>query len=312
MPTEAEFEAFSKKHRGENYGIRFCCELMKEMWPSDEELLAYISWEVDQCKKEEIEWMTPISQSEFIDLVSTMNFTNDDDVSKLMSDMWKPQTPCVPVGIDCTNTAYRLVPDAFHGIRPDRRLSSAEAKGTILSDEILGVNTNVQPREPEQSFWRSKLGLPEMSCEPNESDWKGGGFVFHQLGELQHWVGKLEDMHNSDPDDRRWYPSKFFVAVRFNSNGISEGIYIFYNFYPTFFDGEQAETKIIGDLWGYLPCPDYEGEKRFTMAKIADNIKELGFERKLNLSEVYEYPVEIVQAMRTPAGTIVRTTVARD
>lgn len=45
------------------------------------------------------------------------------------------------------------------------------------------------------------------------------------------------------------------------------------------------------------------------MAKIADKIEDLRIGRIFELREVVDYPVEIVRAVKTEQGTIVRITV---
>jgi hypothetical protein len=48
----------------------------------------------------------------------------------------------------------------------------------------------------------------------------------------------------------------------------------------------------------------------FPLAKIADEIEDLGFGRTFELREVLDYPVEIVRAVRAEQGAILRVTVA--
>lgn len=307
MPTEAEFKAFQNSLRGTDFWQED--NITKERFPLEEDYQAFIAWRFKKMREFEKELNTPMPRSKYIDLVSSINFSDSDARSELMTLALKPVYP-IPIGVDDRDVSYRLIPRV--GLRPDRMISSVESD--ILSTDTLGVNTNVQPREPELPAWRSKLGLPEMSSDSNESDWKDGGFVFHQLGALEYQFSKPTDPLGADPATKElWSFSGFDVVIIFRSDGVSEGIYIICNFYPVYPDGEQAETKVIDDLWGYLPWErGNKHRRRVFMAKIADNFSELGSDHKLNLSEVYEYPLEIVEAMITSSGAFVRTTVARN
>jgi hypothetical protein len=103
-----------------------------------------------------------------------------------------------------------------------------------------------------------------------------------------------------------WLPTGFTVVVRFGRNGAANGIYIVYDFYPEDAWGDR-DTKITGDHWGRLPDDKYS--QQFSIAKLADTIMELRFGRVFTLTEVLDYPVEIVRAMLTLEDTVIRATV---
>ena len=102
-------------------------------------------------------------------------------------------------------------------------------------------------------------------------------------------------------------PTGFRVVVRFGRDGAANGIYIIYDFYPEDAWGDR-ETKIPGYYWGHLP--DHKSNQQFSIAKLADTIMELRFGRTFTLTEVLDYPVEIVRAMKTPEDAIIRATIA--
>lgn len=80
MPTEAEFEALSKEHGGNVLATSRHSEIVKERWPKKEDSDAFHAWAKDRWEKEQMEFLKPMERSEFIDLVSTMNLTNKNDV----------------------------------------------------------------------------------------------------------------------------------------------------------------------------------------------------------------------------------------
>lgn len=302
------------------YGIGRRLEIMEERWPLEKDLMAYFAWLQKRLDRGEKERNTSISQSDLIHMISTIDYTNEDQRDTLLSVIDKRAVPRCPIGTDMNGVRYRLVPEAY-GLQPDRESPPVNCK--ILDSSVLGVNTNVQPLQPPQPPQtcdpnepdpRHRLGLPEVSSDLNEfGDWKSGGFVFHQLGALELWFDLGESSKDSNFANKgSWQPTSFFVVVRFSCSGDPEGIYIIYNFYPEDDLDGNRDRKIDGYDWGYLSDWELKAGIQFSMARIADNIGELGYEHKLNFTEVCDYPVEIVPALQTQLGTIVRATVARD
>jgi hypothetical protein len=102
-------------------------------------------------------------------------------------------------------------------------------------------------------------------------------------------------------------PTGFRVVVRFGRNGAANGIYLIYDFYPEDECGERG-LKVTGDYWGRLP--EDRSNQQFSMAKLADTIMELRFGHTFTLTEVLDYPVELVRAVKTPEDAIIRVTIA--
>jgi hypothetical protein len=148
-----------------------------------------------------------------------------------------------------------------------------------------------------------------VSTKFNESDdSETAGFVFHQIGCLEYWGDKDENFRSLEDADRGlWLSTGFYVVVRFGRNGAANGIYIIYDFYHTDEYG-QGGLRMTGDHWGYLPKS--RSNQQFSIAKLADTIMELRFGRTFTLTEVLDYPVELVVAMKTSEGAIVRATIA--
>lgn len=145
----------------------------------------------------------------------------------------------------------------------------------------------------------------------NETDDGEGGFVFHQLGTLNRFTGDCRKTRNMEDLGRgSWWPTGFCVGVRFGSSGRSEGIYIFYDMFPENIEGDRVEIE-SGNDWGRL---ELESTLQFSCAKVETTIRALqpdstGF-KTLTMTEVVHHPVELVSAVRSSDGGIIRATVA--
>lgn len=274
-----------------------------------EDLLAYSFWARDQLNKRDKKENEPISRSTLLDMIATMNCTTNTHCTMLLDTIGRTTVPWIPIGTGEEGVPHRLAPGAGRGLLPDRE--APDIKERILNDDILGVNTNVQPATPMHLESRRKRRLSQMSSDLNaDVDCKDGGFVFHQLGPLEYWSGNNDLKVLQNPNlakEGMWMPTRFYVVIRFSSDGTPGGIYIVYDFYPED-GGGNRDRKIEHDEWGYLHGLEFEDP--FSIAKIADDIKELSFDRRLNLTELRDYPVEIVEAVWTSHGTVVRVTVA--
>ena len=89
-------------------------------------------------------------------------------------------------------------------------------------------------------------------------------------------------------------------------------LYLLYDFYTPnygqsrFPNREGQHPKEDGQFWGYPG----EGTKQFSCARIADCLSDLSFFKPLVFHEVVDRPVEIVRAVMTSQGTMIRATVA--
>jgi hypothetical protein len=92
--------------------------------------------------------------------------------------------------------------------------------------------------------------------------------------------------------------------MRFGRTGAANGVYIIYDFYPKE-DNPEREMRIEDEYSGYL-----SGDQRFFLAKIADDINELNFRYTFDLREMVDHPVQLVRAVKTADGSIIRATTA--
>jgi hypothetical protein len=114
-------------------------------------------------------------------MITKMNYNSAFDRSKLVSALQQSFVPWLPVGNDRDGDIYRTLPGAY-GLRPDQ-LKPKTGGLELVSDSVLGVNTNVQTRNP---VGRREANLSEESTQSNTSDDSDvGGFVFHQIGTLE-------------------------------------------------------------------------------------------------------------------------------
>ncbi|KAI9773593.1 MAG: hypothetical protein M1840_006867 [Geoglossum simile] len=123
-------------------------------------------------------------------------------------------------------------------------------------------------------------------------------------GTLDVWG---DDRHNlqsfEDAGKGPWLPTGFCVVMRFTKSGIANGLYLIYDFYPKN-DLDSREKRTEDDNWGRLPGDGTN--EQFSLARLADQITELRFGRTFHLTEVLDYPIELVRAVKTPDNTIIR------
>ena len=158
-----------------------------------------------------------------------MNYNSAIDRSKLVSAVEQEVVPWIPVGNDWDGDIYSIVPGAY-GLRSDQ-LKPKTGGLELVSDNVLGVNTNVQTRNP---VGRREANLSEESTQSNNSDDSDvGGFVFHQIGTLEYWGDEPENFQNMEDAARGpWLETGFCVVMRFTRSGGANGLYIIYDFYP--------------------------------------------------------------------------------
>jgi hypothetical protein len=162
-------------------------------------------------------------------MITKMNYNSAFDRSKLVSALQQSFVPWLPVGNDRDGDIYRTLPGAY-GLRPDQ-LKPKTGGRELVSDNVLGVNTNVQTRSP---VGRRQANLSEESTQSNTSDDSDvGGFVFHQIGTLEYWSDEPENFLNKeDAAQGPWLPTGFCVVMRFTRSGGANGLYIIYDFCP--------------------------------------------------------------------------------
>src|SRR5271155_1711756 len=235
-----------------------------------------------------------------------MDYRNDSVREELAEWLERDAKPWIPLGKDQTKH-YRLVPGAYCLIAHNDDYNTPHE---MLCENVLGVNTNVIPGKsaPDRNRQRNLLALSTASNGTHDSE---GGFVFHQLGTLECFAGDRSQTTSMDKLGRgTWMSTGFCVVVRFGSIGQSQGIYIIYDMFPENVEGDRVQIE-SGDHWGRLVL---DTPLQFSSAKIGATLRELqpgctGF-KALTLTEMIHHPVEIVRAVRSPNGSIVRVTAA--
>jgi hypothetical protein len=302
MPTPSECKAFWDERLAKGY-TDDDGKSVREKWPTRSERLEYYRWSDKRADEEFAEFFyTPTSREDLKTMIAKMNYNSATDRGKLVSAVERAVVPWLPVG-ERNGKVYRILP-GVHGLQPDQPTPKTDRE--LVSANVLGVNTNVQPSKPART---RKANLSEMSTKSNESDDPGtDGFIFHQIGTLDVWG---DDRHNlqsfEDAGKGPWLPTGFCVVMRFTKSGIANGLYLIYDFYPKN-DLDSREKRIEDDNWGRLPGDGTS--EQFSLARLADQITELRFGRTFHLTEVLDYPIELVRAVKTPDETIIRATVA--
>jgi hypothetical protein len=165
-------------------------------FPSRADNLRYFKW-TDERKTQEAAQkprVTPISRNDLTEMIANMNYNSAIDRSKLVSALQQSVVPWLPVGNDRDGDIYRILPGAC-GLRPDQ-LKPKTGGLELVSDNVLGVNTNVQTRNP---VGRREANLSEESTQSNTSEDSGvGGFVLHQIGPLESWGDEPENFLNME------------------------------------------------------------------------------------------------------------------
>lgn len=90
--------------------------------------------------------------------------------------------------------------------------------------------SNVQPFTPA---YDRVDNMPNKSTRLNESDDSdNGGFVFHQIGNVEIWCDEQENLRTlEDAGNGPWFTTTYAAVVKVNNSGASEGIYIIFDFY---------------------------------------------------------------------------------
>jgi hypothetical protein len=305
MPTAAECLAFWNEQNAKGINaLDGRIEAIEKKWPAEADQMAYYGWSMKRADDEYAQEMIPIEPEDLKTMIATMNYNNDIDRGKLVTAVERIVVPWLPVGSYQNGGVYRILPGAY-GLQPDQ--PGPKTDRMLVSTNVLGVNTNIQPKIPLRS---RKANLSERSTKSNESDdLEIAGFVFHQIGTLQYRGDEVENFQSLEDAARGpWLATGFGVVVRFGRSGAANGIYIIYDFYPEDEWGERNLKLDDDEYWGRLPKD--RTHQQFSMAKIADTITELRFGRMFTLTEVLDYPVEIVRAVKTPEDAIIRVTIA--
>jgi len=204
---------------------------------------------------------------------------------------------------------YRVLPDAFQ-LRAHLDPAGTHQHQIVLPN-ILGVNTNCQPKYPDLKGerWKGDQVLPDESSLSDDSSYNlvndsndTNGFCFHQLGVIEAFgyhkkyftnsrsqLKYFDDtMASDDGKDEDWESTGHVAVVRIDlETSKSSGVYAVFNMFPYYRDDQRSWVNKARTMPHKSP--------RFTLARIADNIAELRWEKTIIWAELHDTPVEIVR-----------------
>ncbi|KAI9781162.1 MAG: hypothetical protein M1839_006270 [Geoglossum umbratile] len=294
MPPDEEFLAFWNEWLAQPRKTRpDLKETLHKRWPVKADRIAYYRWSGRRADERlYARQMTNISPEELTEMLATMNYNNEIARGKLVNVLERSVVPWLPVGSDRAGGIYRIVPGA-HGLLPDQQ--DPKTNRELVSMNVLGINTNVQPAMP----FRSLPNLTSLMTRTLQASY------FTRSEILSTGVVILRTYE--DAANGTWFPTRFHAVMRFERNGAANGVFVIYDFYPE--DEYLQERRKLDDRdWGYLPSG--LSDQPISIAKIANKITDLRFGRTFDFVGPLDYPVELVRAMKTPEDTIIRVTVA--
>ena len=132
---------------------------IREKWPATADQMAYYDWSSRRMDNEMAQEMVPVPREDLVTMITTMNYNRDTDRGRLVNALERVVVPWIPVGSHQNGEIYRIAPGAF-GLRADDNDPKTDRE--LVSDNVLGVNTNVQPTVPYRS---RKANFSEVSTK---------------------------------------------------------------------------------------------------------------------------------------------------
>jgi hypothetical protein len=146
MPTAAEFLVFSNEQHAKGLdALEGLGKAIRERWPNKADRMAYYNWSMKRADDEMKQEMTLISRENQKTMIATINYNSDIAHGKLVTAVERRVVPWLPVGSYQNGGIYRITPGA-HGLQPDQ--PDPKTDHWLISMNVLGVNTNVQPTLP--------------------------------------------------------------------------------------------------------------------------------------------------------------------
>lgn len=282
---------------------------LRELLPNDDDYQAFRAYSSQKTRNQVAQARTPaITAEDFVRAVDTQRLLSPTVYQGLVEKMTHSTVPWVAMGRNAEHTIlYRLVPDPL-ALRPHDSSPPTTAH-QVLPLWFLGMNEDVQPRQPAVPLSRRHANLSETSANSAESDDTTPGFVFFQLGKLE-WVdisadGDTEPYRLAGAD---WLDTGFCVVARLSTTGYAEGIHVLADMFPLNGDTGKRE-QITGPDWGIPPRLE---NLQFSCARIGHRLEEMGFGRELTWTNIVEHPVELVWTKIMGDGRAMRATVLED
>ncbi|KAK3366692.1 hypothetical protein B0T24DRAFT_633416 [Lasiosphaeria ovina] len=249
-----------------------------------------------------------VPSSEFVDTLRRTNFRNTQSRAEWLAMMEIRNHDFFLLGeakFDGIFTCFGLIPGAFY-LTPN--MGADDYTESTIHRSVLGINTNVpieftppengggspsKRRRQERSSGEDSV----RSTDSGDVDY-GHGFIFTQLGPLYAFTGPCdweEARKTMTYDDiiemGHWTATGFGVVAEIHKNGRAGAIWLIYNFYqdddtddapirrthrPVFDQATKQQLPEIGRL--------VEGcQTTFTVAKIAENLGQLGGGKKFKI-----------------------------
>ena len=280
---------------------------LREYLPDVNERLQYHEWYLPPLRRQRDEqYREPVlSPRDYMGMLQTANYNSTQETSKLYDYTLLKYRPVIVIGHSRGITYKVLICSRLQA----RRIPNDPRE--LLPENVLGINDNVEPNLSKTLRRRRNQNFPEESTERAESDdyVRDAFHIFHQIGALMYFDGDFkEDPDAATKESEGWKDTGFAVVSNVTS-GRSQGVWLVFEFHP--FDPVSTDHYHVDtDVdWGWLP--NHEGEEdptdeQFASAKIADSLQDLGPDYEFKLEHKLLHEPEIVRALLTPDGQILR------
>lgn len=247
---QKEFEAFEHEHLSSSWTLKELRHRLKKQFPYPEVRTAYYDWVAARAREERTRARAPLmTRSEILHALDKMDYNDEHSRGELGAAMNRMIAPWLPVGRDQNGDFYRIALNP-NALLPDQKPPSWISH-RFISNNILGINTNVQPAIPAHD----RTVLPEESKLVNENHREPdeGGFVFNQIGDLETWCNDNEDLRTlEDAGNRDWMKTHFAAVMRLSPRGEANDVYIVYDFYPDYNLTGDRSRRYPGATWGFF------------------------------------------------------------
>ncbi|KAK0707069.1 hypothetical protein B0T26DRAFT_729057 [Lasiosphaeria miniovina] len=251
----------------------------------------------------------PVPPNEFVDMIRKTNFANEGSSAEFLFSMEMLNNPFLILGeseFGGVCTGFGLQPG------PAYLCPNLDTMDEISTDRyLLGINTNVNvdytstPTDsrssPKKRRQERSSGEDSTRSTTSEDFDVGNGFVFAQVGALYHFAGP--NWKETEPNmviKGPWKPTGFGVVVQVDERGRPGSVYIIFNFYEWDDEsGDRKHTAVTDESGKVLPEIGRLHEKctkTFTVAKIANSLKDLGPDKRFEITPLHSIECQIVRA----------------
>ncbi|MCJ1485134.1 hypothetical protein MMC06_005307 [Schaereria dolodes] len=238
------------------------------------------------------------------------NYYDYKEVDSLDAMTLQERQPIIPVGRTRGNL-YAFYPGGDEMLQTTdlEHKYTCKDKRHFLRDTILGINLDVEPVQASNSRSRRQLNLSEESTKSGESDdfdpskfqifRQLGSLVYDRKGNVKQAIEKGGEKAIKKALQKGLWASTGFAVVLDITNGKAGAVYLVYDFWPM--DDVGDIHHVSNNFWGFLPDCE-EDEDQFSVAKIADSIKDLGIDHQFLMNSMICHEPEIVPAVQVADG----------